>query len=304
MRLAISRVFLLCQLVLACGARSQGYVPDAYWNSSTQLTPFRLPPPPADFTPEYLDLNGDGRPDAIRTLTHQNVPVLWLDDDGNMEPGDLEGDMVNDCLLLDRNKDGVYDLVVKWADLDGDGKADLQLIAEGYYGEHRQKIVLRKSYVCSPDGIQVRFILMNNDSDPVSAVLATELTFEVPIQKPSEVSAEILLGDNLECYEESDMSARTVQYEGVSIVRLSNQSANLSLVFEPNECAGYCQYPVSFCRPPDCYAAESVMNKVPVGKSLSCTFYWNVDIEPGHNIEKTLSMGITTPPKRRRHGRD
>ena len=183
-------------------------------------------------------------------------------------------------------------------------KKDLQLIAEGYYGEHRQKIVLRKSYVCSPDGIQVRFILMNNDSNPVSAVFATELTFEVPIQKPSEVSAEILLGDNLECYEESDMSARTVQYEGVSIVRLSNQSANLSLVFEPNECAGYCQYPVSFCRPPDCYAAESVMNKVPVGKSLSCTFYWNVDIEPGHNIEKTLSMGITTPPKRRRHGRD
>ena len=130
MRLAIFRVFLLCQLVLACEARSQGHVPDAYWNSSTQLTPFRLPPPPADFTPEYLDLNGDGRPDAIRTLTHQDVPVLWLDDDGNMEPGDLEGDMVNDCLLLDRNKDGVYDLVVKWADLDGDGKADLQLIAE------------------------------------------------------------------------------------------------------------------------------------------------------------------------------
>ena len=162
-----------------------------------------------------------------------------------------------------------------------DLQKDLQLIAEGYYGEHRQKIVLRKSYVCSPDGIQVRFILMNNDSNPVSAVFATELTFEVPIQKPSEVSAEILLGDNLECYEESDMSARTVQYEGVSIVRLSNQSANLSLVFEPNECAGYCQYPVSFCRPPDCYAAES-----------------------GHNIEKTLSMGITTPPKRRRHGRD
>lgn len=56
--------------------------------------------------------------------------MLWLDDDGNMKPGDLEGDTVNDCLLVDRNKDGVYDLIVKWADLDGDGRADLQLVAE------------------------------------------------------------------------------------------------------------------------------------------------------------------------------
>ena len=129
MKPIISRFFLLLQFLLAYEIRAQE-VSLPYWNAMTQLTPFRLPPPSAAVTPEYLDLNEDGKPDAIRTQTYKGIAVLWLDDDGNMGPNDLEGDMVNDCLLLDRNKDGAYDLVVKWADLDSDGKADLQLIAE------------------------------------------------------------------------------------------------------------------------------------------------------------------------------
>ena len=79
--------------------------------------------------PEYLDLNGDGK--RMRSAASRGtIFLLWLDDDGDMREGDLEGDLDNDCLLIDRDKDGVYDLVVKYADLDGDGRADLQLIAE------------------------------------------------------------------------------------------------------------------------------------------------------------------------------
>lgn len=96
-----------------------------YWNAHSCLTVFRLPPAPSGYSLEYLDLNEDGRPDGIRTVTVGDVPVLWLDDDGNMEFGATEGDMVNDCLLLDRNRDGIYDFIVKWADQDGDGHADL-----------------------------------------------------------------------------------------------------------------------------------------------------------------------------------
>lgn len=101
-----------------------------YWNAHSCLTAFRLPPAPSGYSLEYLDLNEDGRPDGIRTVTVGDVPVLWLDDDGNMEYGATEGDMVNDCLLLDRNRDGIYDFIVKWADQDGDGHADLQLVAD------------------------------------------------------------------------------------------------------------------------------------------------------------------------------
>lgn len=129
MKLRILQCLLATAALLPSGMRAGEKAP-AYWNSNNAISAFRLPPPPAGFTPEYLDLNGDGKPDAIRSITHNDVPVLWLDDDGNLKTGDLEGDTVNDCLLIDRNKDGVYDLIVKWADLDGDGRADLQLVAE------------------------------------------------------------------------------------------------------------------------------------------------------------------------------
>ena len=57
----------------------------SYWNLRTQLTPLRLPPPPPGYKPENLDLNGDGKPDAIKSVTSQRYTNLWVDDDGNMK---------------------------------------------------------------------------------------------------------------------------------------------------------------------------------------------------------------------------
>ena len=105
-----------------------------YWNQKLQIEPFRLPLPPVGYQVEYIDLNGDGKPDAIKSVTVNDTPILWLDDDGNMKEGDIEGDMINDCLLIDRNKDGIYggqgDLIIDWVDKDDDGKADMQIVIE------------------------------------------------------------------------------------------------------------------------------------------------------------------------------
>lgn len=102
-----------------------------YWNVNLQINTFRLAPPPLDFTPKYLDLNGDGKIDAIESLTHGGIPILWLDDGAHgIKKGDLEISTADACLLIDRNKDGKYELIVKWIDEDGDGKADMQLVAE------------------------------------------------------------------------------------------------------------------------------------------------------------------------------
>ena len=105
-----------------------------YWNQKLQIEPFRLPLPPVGYQVEYIDLNGDGKPDAIKSVTVNDTPILWLDDDGNMKKGDIEGEMINDCLLIDRNKDGIYggqgDLIIDWVDTDDDGKADMQIVIE------------------------------------------------------------------------------------------------------------------------------------------------------------------------------
>lgn len=105
-----------------------------YWNTRGPLLPLRLPMPPAGYQPEQLDMDGDGRPDAIRSITSGGVPVMWLDDAGTMRPGDREGDMASGTLLIDRNRDGRYaglgDLIIDWVDTDRDGRPDMQIVID------------------------------------------------------------------------------------------------------------------------------------------------------------------------------
>ncbi|MDR0395481.1 MAG: hypothetical protein LBH77_10015 [Tannerella sp.] len=125
---------LFLTLAVAVGVSAQKKDLSDYWNIQTQMVPFRLPPPPVGYQPEYLDLTNDGKPNAIKSVTAKGIPVLWIDDDGDMKPGDLEGDTDNDCLLIDRNKDGKFgswgDLIIDWVDTDNDGKADMQVVVE------------------------------------------------------------------------------------------------------------------------------------------------------------------------------
>ena len=80
----------------------------------------------------YLDLDKDGDPDVLKAIINDSIPILWIDDDDDMKYGDINGDTDNDCLLIDKNKDGIfagpYDFSIDWSDNDGDGKADVELI--------------------------------------------------------------------------------------------------------------------------------------------------------------------------------
>ena len=126
----MKRLFLSAVLVLtALSAAAQ-----PYWNQKLRILPLRAP---VGERPEFMDLNGDGRQDAVKSYIAGDVPILWLDEDGNMAEGALEGDTVNDCLLVDRDKDGTYDLIVKFADLTGNGVPDMQLILDYPVGGRR-----------------------------------------------------------------------------------------------------------------------------------------------------------------------
>ncbi len=104
----------------------------SYGQNADVVLPFRLPFPDDMEKVNRLDFDKDGDPDAIRYTIHGDIPVMWIDDDDDMKPNDWEGDLDNDCILIDRNKDGVFagpwDFSVDYGDEDGNGIADVQLI--------------------------------------------------------------------------------------------------------------------------------------------------------------------------------
>jgi len=126
-----TRRYLTACIGLALLQTASAQTPIPYWNRNTQLLPWRMTP--AVTRVVEVDLDGDGDPDILRATINDSIPVVWIDDDDDMKPGDREGDTDSDCLLIDRNRDGVFagphDFSIDWCDTDGDGRADIQLVA-------------------------------------------------------------------------------------------------------------------------------------------------------------------------------
>lgn len=123
---------LLSVCIAACLLQTaSAQTPVPYWNRNTQLLPWRMTPSVTQV--KAIDLDGDGDPDILRATVNDSIPVIWIDDDDDMKRGAREGDTDSDCLLIDRNRDGVFagphDFSIDWCDTDGDGRADIQLVA-------------------------------------------------------------------------------------------------------------------------------------------------------------------------------
>ena len=144
MKRILSVLFVLSFMTVICWSQN-------YWNRNTQLQPYRFPMPAIGSRIQQLDLNGDGKQDAVSFRINETMPVIWLDDDGSMKNGDLEGDCVNDCILVDRNADGEYDFIVKYADVNGDGKADYQFIMDYTIGGGEPKMWNSPHYMIVAD---------------------------------------------------------------------------------------------------------------------------------------------------------
>lgn len=84
--------------------------------------------------PVLKDLDNDGDPDLLYSTLFDSIPAIWIDDDDDMNASDWEGDLDNDCLIIDRNRDGIFagpgDLSIDWIDNNADGIADMQVIVE------------------------------------------------------------------------------------------------------------------------------------------------------------------------------
>jgi len=125
---------ILSVIIILIGSSLMAQNAKPYWNSKIPLNSYRLPPAPAGSKIKFTDLDKDGDPDVLETMTINNTPVRWIDDDDDMKITDTEGDTDSDCLMIDRDKDGKFgsynDLVIDWNDTNKDGKADMQVVVD------------------------------------------------------------------------------------------------------------------------------------------------------------------------------
>ncbi|WP_372776002.1 hypothetical protein [Mangrovibacterium sp.] len=142
-RLLILMMLMQAIIIVATGQPSNNSTKNEYWNSNIPLVSYRLPPPPPDYKPKLVDLDNDGDPDLIYSVTVNNTPILWIDDDDDLTDDAIEGDTDSDCLLIDVNRDGKYcdqgDVAVDWVDTDNDGIADLQVFVENAEADNLKK---------------------------------------------------------------------------------------------------------------------------------------------------------------------
>ena len=89
----------LILLILFSAVTYNLYAQQKYWNEHTQLTPWRFPLTADKAGLTYEDLTGDDTPDIIRAFVLDSIPVMWIDDDGDMRYDDLEGDTDNGSVL-------------------------------------------------------------------------------------------------------------------------------------------------------------------------------------------------------------
>jgi hypothetical protein len=83
----------------------------------------------APVPPGFTDLDGDGDPDVLRTVI-RGFDCLIIDDDDDMTTAGTDQDLDNDAILVDKDRDGIYDgngdFYYKALDLDRDHDPDLE----------------------------------------------------------------------------------------------------------------------------------------------------------------------------------
>ena len=78
----------------------------------------------------------------------------------------------------------------------------------------------------------------------------------------------------------------------MDIVRITDRESGISFGLEPNETSGYFYSPLIVNRP-----ASNGENIIPVNMTFISSLFWNIEIEPGKETERTINFTITAEKK-------
>lgn len=174
---------------------------------------------------------------------------------------------------------------------------EVQLFADAMF-QKKQKISLRKKYVCQSSGMMVQYILKNESNEILNAKFAVESSFAQTNFNAKDFNAFSL--DIVSSGKKQEIDTRTSSYElndsgklsDVEGIWVTDTDNNITFVFEPNESCGMSFNPIVFNRP------EFITGElVPAGMTFANTMFWDINLAPGMEMEKTINFSIFSHKK-------
>lgn len=174
---------------------------------------------------------------------------------------------------------------------------EVQLFADAMF-QKKQKISLRKKYVCQSSGMMVQYILKNESNEILNAKFAVESSFAQTNFNATDFNAFSL--DIVSSGKKQEIDTRTSSYElndsgklsDVEGIWVTDTDNNITFVFEPNESCGMSFNPIVFNRP------EFITGElVPAGMTFANTMFWDINLAPGMEMEKTINFSIFSHKK-------
>lgn len=177
-------------------------------------------------------------------------------------------------------------------------RKEVKLVAEAKF-QNRQKISLKKKYVCYSSGMMIQYILKNESGELLKAKFAVESSFAQTNFNAKDFNAFSLdivtngkrqeINTKTSSYELND-SGKLSDVEGIWVTDTDN---NITFVFEPNESCGMSFNPIVFKRPE--YTTGEL---IPAGMTFANTMFWDIVLTPGMEMEKTISFSIFSQKKK------
>ena len=165
--------------------------------------------------------------------------------------------------------------------------------------KNRQKVVLKKKYIAFSSGIMIQYILKNESSTSLKAKFVVESSFAQTNFNATDFNAFNLeiISDGQKREIDTKSSSKLLNNDGtlfnVEEFQLTDTDNSISFVFTPNESCGLCFEPIIFKRP-DYFTGALV----PASMTFSNSMFWEVNLEPGMEMEKTINFSIFTQHKK------
>ena len=190
---------------------------------------------------------------------------------------------------------GIFSQVIfKQLDFDAH-RHEIKLSGSGTFSPIHASVTLVKKYIANSNGFAIQYILKNESPFDLKGVFVVESNYaqtDFSSVRANSYKVEVITNEEKSEVEvkDSPRSAKKISY-----AQITDTSNDISFVYEPNEHCDIVCMPIIFRRPSSTSESLTVS-----GNAFVASLCWNIELEAGKEIEKTINYSIIIPKKKSR----